>query len=87
MMTINTFNSENIERRHSRVKVNPVPKADDNDEFFKRFYYEGENDDNVIDVEYIEVAVIPEKFILRLYNASGEAVSHVLSVSKINIRA
>jgi len=86
-MKVDSFDSWNIKKHYNRTRVNPASKTEDYEHGFERFCYEGENEDDVIDVEYTEVAVIPEKFILRLYNSSGKAVSHILSLPKINIRA
>ncbi len=81
MTTIDSFNSWNAKINQERSRVQPTSKID-NDQNFKRFYYNNTDEDNIIDVEYTEESTIPEKFILRLYNASGEAISHILTMSK-----
>mgnify|MGYP003653259782 FL=1 len=86
MTTIDSFNSWNAKINQERSRVQPTSKID-NDQNFKRFYYNNTDEDNIIDVEYTEESTIPEKFILRLYNASGEAISHILTMSKINVKA
>jgi|ETNvirenome_6_85_1030632.scaffolds.fasta_scaffold125016_1 hypothetical protein len=86
-MSVDSFNLWGIRKIHQHARVVPLTKTEDRDPEFKRFQYDGENEENIIDVEYTEVETIPERLVLRVYNAFGDAVSHVLPESKINIKA